>query len=235
VGASALGELIDNLTHKDLNHRVKSVHLYAPACTMAFANRHCASQTEIMKVLHLDMLADVREREDSGAYIYPKSSLYFVSNALEADPRMPILGLANIFKPDFTGWDGSPLSAETLTNWRAAVKECDLQSCITEYSEKRITKRRGKSGNMKDKTKNASDGGFNNNTELAGQRLLRITSEEKLALPADDLVGFQERTASKKCHFFLGFAPQARQPRRFMDCRGLWPRRDAVLLEFPAL
>ncbi|MFT7325221.1 MAG: hypothetical protein ACI90C_000816 [Rhodoferax sp.] len=88
---------------------------------------------------------------------------------------------------------------------------------------------------MKDKTENASDGGFNNNTELAGQRLLRITSEEKLALPADDLVGFQERTASKKCHFFLGFAPQARQPRRFMDCRGLWPRRDAVLLEFPAL
>lgn len=189
AGALVLGELIGNLTQKDLNPHVKSVHLYAPACTVAFANRHYAPQADIMKVLHLDILADAREQDDNVAAIYQKSLLYFISNALETDSRVPILGLENVFKSDFKGWDGSPLSAETLTNWRQAVELSGLQSRVRVHQEERITTRRGTANNVKDKTENASHGGFDNNVELVGQTLERITGAP-LVMPVDDLVGF---------------------------------------------
>ncbi len=189
AGSIALGRLLGNLAQKNLTDSVKSVHLYAPACTVAFANRHYASQAEIMNKLHLDILSDQCEQDDNVAYVYQKSLLYLVSNALEADLRMPILGLENVYNPHYSGWDGSPSSAEALTNWRNAVEISGLKNRLTIHNEEKFLARRGNGADMPEKTESPSHGGFDNNIEVISKTLERITGAA-LELPVDDLVGF---------------------------------------------
>ncbi|UCV06506.1 C1 family peptidase [Dechloromonas denitrificans] len=189
AGSIVLGRLLGNLAQKDLMSCVKSVHLYAPACTVAFANRHYAPQAEIMDKLYLDILGDQCERDDNVAQIYQKSLLYFVSNALEADLRMPILGLENVYNPQYADWDGSSSSAEALTNWRNAAKISKLKERLTIHQEEKFVTRRGAGSGLARKTENASHGGFDNNVDIVGKTLERITGAP-LVLPVDDLVGF---------------------------------------------
>ncbi|WP_151996162.1 peptidoglycan-binding protein [Buttiauxella massiliensis] len=189
AGSIVLGRLLNNLEQKKLIPNIKSVNLYAPACTVAFANRYYATQTKIMSRLYLDILSDPREQEDNVATIYQKSLLYFVSNALEADLRMPILGLENVYKPEYTDWDGSSISAETLTNWRNAMEISNLRERLTIHEEEKIIMRRATADGTTKKTKCASHGGFDNNIEVIEQTLKRITGGE-LTLQVDDLIGF---------------------------------------------
>jgi predicted chitinase len=189
AGSIVLGRLLGNLTQKGLIGRVNSVHLYAPACTVAFANRYYAPQTEIMSKLHLDILGDPREQDDNVAEVYRKSLLYFVSNALEADLRMPILGMENVYNPAYSGWDGSSSAAEDLTNWRSAVEKSQLKDRLAIHSEEKIVTRRGNGADLSEMTASASHGGFDNNVEVISKTLERITGAA-LALPVDDLVGF---------------------------------------------
>jgi len=189
AGSIVLGRLLGDLTQKDLTASIKSVHLYAPACTVAFANRNYAPQAAIMSRLYLDILGDEREQDDNVAFIYNKSLLYFVSNALEADLRMPILGLANVYNPRYTGWDGSSATAEALTNWRNAVEISKLEERLTIHSEESFTARRSNGVDREEKTEKASHGGFDNNVEVIGKTLERITGAP-LELPVEDLVGF---------------------------------------------
>lgn len=189
AGSIMLGRLLGNLAQKDLTPRVKSVHLYAPACSVAFANRHYAPHAEIMNKLYLDILSDQSERDDNVAQVYRKSLLYFVSNALEADLRMPILGLENVYDSQYAAWDGSPNSAETLTNWRNAVKISKLQERLNIHTEGKFITRRGNGSGLPEKIQNASHGGFDNNVEIIGKTLERITGAP-LTLAVDDLLGF---------------------------------------------
>ncbi len=189
AGSIILGRLLDNLAQKGLAASVKSAHLYAPACTVAFANRHYAPHSEIMQRLYLDILGDQREQDDNVAYVYQKSLLYFVSNALEADLRMPILGMENVFNPHYSGWNGSSITAEALTNWRNAVEISALKKRLTIHHEEKILTRRGNGADMPEKTASASHGGFDNDVETISKTLERITGAP-LALPVDDLAGF---------------------------------------------
>ena len=190
AGSIILGRLLGNLVQKGLTEHIKSVHLYAPACSVAFANRYYAPHTEIMNRLHLDILADKREQDDNVVTIYQKSLLYFVSNALEADARTPILGLANVFNPEFGGWDGTSSSAEALTNWRNAAELSKLEKRLRIHDEEKYITRKGNGAEVQQKTDSASHGGFDNNIEVISETLKRITGSEKLVLPVDDLVGF---------------------------------------------
>lgn len=189
AGSIVLGKLLDNLAQKHLTDKVKSVHLYAPACTVAFANRHYAPHAEIMSNLYLDILADQREQDDNVAKIYQKSLLYFVSNALEADLRTPVLGLENIFDFGYSSWDGSASSTEALTNWCNFVKISMLLDRLTIHNEEKILTRRGNNANLSEKRENTSHGGFDNNVDVISKTLELITGAP-LALPVDDLVGF---------------------------------------------
>jgi predicted chitinase len=189
AGSIILGRLLDNLAQKGLTNSIKSVHLYAPACTVAFANRHYAPQTEIMSKLYLDILGDQCEQDDNVAFVYQKSLLYFVANALEADLRMPILGLENVYNAEYSGWDGSSSTAEALTKWCNAVKISMLWDRLTIHNEGKILARRGNGADLPEKRENASHGGFDNNVEIIGKTLERITGAP-LTLPVDDLVGF---------------------------------------------
>lgn len=189
AGSIILGRLLDNLAQKNLTQFVRSTHLYAPACTVDFANRHYATHAEIMKRLHLHILSDACELDDHVAYLYQKSLLYLVSNALEADARTPILGLENSFNPHYSAWDGASYTAETLINWRSVMEEYGLGKRLSVHHEEKITTRRATKNAQQAQQEKASHGGFDNNVDLISTTLQRITGHE-LALAVDDLVGF---------------------------------------------
>ncbi|MCX7176711.1 MAG: peptidoglycan-binding protein [Proteobacteria bacterium] len=190
AGSIMLGRLLNNLAQKNLTGHVKTVHLYAPACTVAFANRYYAPHKEIMNNLYLDILADQKEQDDNVATLYQKSLLYFISNALEADSQIPILGLANVYDPKFNGWDGTPSTAEALINWRTAMENAGLVKRRTIHDEERFTTRSGNGAEIPQQTESPSHGGFDNNIEVIGETLKRIVGAAALDMPVDDLVGF---------------------------------------------
>ena len=102
---------------------------------------------------------------------------------------MPVLGLENVYNPHYSGWNGSSSTAEALTNWRNAVEISKLKQRLTVHHEDKILTRRGNGSDKPDKIVSASHGGFDNNVEIIGKTLERITGAP-LALPVDDLVGF---------------------------------------------
>lgn len=184
AGAILLGNLLTLLGARGMASMVTSVHLYAPACTVQFANRHYAPHADLMKGLHLDVLSDRVERDDTVAGIYRKSLLYFVSNALETDLRTPILGLANVGNPDHTGWDGSSATGEALRNWRAAAAHAGLEKRTTFIDRDKVV-----ACTNPPKSIGASHGSFDNDVEVVSTTLQRITGGA-LTKPVDDLRGF---------------------------------------------
>lgn len=183
AGSIFHGYLVDLLAARGLGERIASAHLYAPACTVQFANRHYAPHEALMRNLYLDILSDRNERDDNTAAIYRKSLLYFVSQALELDVRTPILGLANVLNATYKGWDGSSSTAEALGNWRQVVKQSGLDKRTDILETNKVLTCRP------DTTIDAGHGSFDNNVDVLARTLERITGA-KLAMPVDDLRGF---------------------------------------------
>ncbi len=188
AGSIMLGRLLGNLAQKNLLGVVKSCHLYAPACSLAFANKEYGVYPSVMDNLYIDVLSDKRELDDHVGRIYQKSLLYFVSNALEADARTPILGMANSFDPKYNGWDAAGVTTEAVDTWRMAVQSSKMKSRITIHDEADIVTRTARAGSGI-KVEKASHGSFDNNVAVVSQTLQRIVGG-KLALPVDDLEGF---------------------------------------------
>lgn len=92
--------------------KAESVHLYAPACTVAFANKKygdaMAKKTMSADTFRVDVLSEKREREDSVGP-YGKSLLYLVSRALETVHKMPLLGME-------AAWDESKAPQDVWNN-----------------------------------------------------------------------------------------------------------------------
>lgn len=186
AGAILLGHLLSALAARGSAALVRSVHLYAPACTVAFANRHYATQPAVMKRLHLDLLSDRVERADQVGMVYSKSLLYFVSNALEVDLRTPLLGMANAFDPAYGGWDGTSATGDALRAWREAAAGAGLlgsqrlqvldddKVLVCKTPERRI---------------DAAHGSFDNDLRVVTRTIERITGAA-LAAPPDDLRGY---------------------------------------------
>ena len=195
AGSIALGHLLKALAARQnagrdegLAGRVSSVHLYAPACSVAFANTHYASNPQVMERLYLDVLADRVERGDNVASIYRKSLLYFVSNALETDLRAPILGLDRINDTSYSGWDGSSDTGEALSTWRTAAALAKLASRTTQVTADRITV--ALQPPAEPVLQAPAHGSFDNDVEVVTRTLKRITGAEALAMPVDDLRGY---------------------------------------------
>ena len=184
AGSIILGNLLTPLAACGLSDRIASIQLYAPACSVQFANRHYASRADLMSRLFIDVLSDRNERDDNVVGIYRKSLLYLVSNALESDLRTPILGLANVSDPKYHGWDGSSTTGEVLSIWREAAKQAGLRDRTSVVERDKILQ-----SVQPPKTANASHGGFDNDVETFTATLKRITGGA-LKTPVDDLRGF---------------------------------------------
>ena len=184
AGSIVLGHLLTVLAARRLDERVASIHLYAPACTVQFANRYYAPHRELMQRLHLAILSDKNERDDNVAAIYRKSLLYFVSNALEPDVRTPLLGMANVLDPAYKAWDGSSATGEALGNWRNAAAASGLGARIRVIEPDKVPMA------LPDQNISANHGSFDNNVDQFGQTLSLITGQPALPLPVTDLRGF---------------------------------------------
>jgi hypothetical protein len=189
AGSIILGHMLDKLQRFGLMERLVSVHLYAPACTVDFANRHYAIHEGLMQKLYIDVLSDRVERDDNVVAIYRKSLLYLVSNSLEPDIRTPLLGLEKVHKKkaDEATWDGSSSTGEALRAWRRAAAEANLGSDRVRVLEKPRV-RVAASEEI-----DASHGCFDNAIEVLERTLKRINRVDEsgnLVAPIDDLRGF---------------------------------------------
>ena len=194
AGSLAIGHLLQALSLRQqagrdggLSARMASVHLYAPACSVAFANNHYASNPAVMERLHLDVLSDKQERGDTVTPVYRKSLLYFVSNALEADLHTPLLGMERIHDTSDTGWDGTSDTGESLLTWRTAAQATKLKGRTNVVSQDSITVAIDAMG--KPVTAPAAHGSFDNDIGVVSRTLERITGSP-LAMPVDDLRGY---------------------------------------------
>jgi hypothetical protein len=102
AGSIVLGAFFDPM--KDNALTARTVSLYAPACTVEFANQKYlpAAQNGIIdaKRTYIDILSNRNERKDSVGP-YDKSLLYLVSRALETAHKTPILGMEAVWNPAF--------------------------------------------------------------------------------------------------------------------------------------
>ncbi|WP_326543560.1 C1 family peptidase [Pseudorhodoferax sp.] len=186
AGAILLGHLLKAMAARQAAGLVHSVHLYAPACTVQFANRHYAPLPEVMQRLHLHVLSDTLERDDTVATVYRKSLLYLVSNALEMDLRTPLLGLANTFDAGYGGWDGTSSTGDTLRAWREAVSSAGLvaDGRLVVHTEPRM-----RVSLMPEHWASLNHGGFDNDLATVTATLTQITGGPLVA-PPDDLRGY---------------------------------------------
>jgi hypothetical protein len=120
AGSILHGHLLDLLAQRKL--KVKTVSLYAPACTVGFALNHyvpAVKQCVLRKgQLFFDILSDEREQADTVGP-YGKSLLYLVSRALEDAHKMPLLGMEAAWNPNVEApgqW--SPRFTEDVKQWR---------------------------------------------------------------------------------------------------------------------
>ncbi|MDM0112530.1 C1 family peptidase [Variovorax sp. J22R133] len=184
AGSIILGHFLSLMSARKLDKNVASIHLWAPACTVQFANAYYAPNADLMKRLYMSVLSDQNERDDTVAAIYRKSLLYFVSNALEPDLRTPILGLANVLDPAYKAWDGSSSTGEALGNWRNAAAVTGLGARTEIIAKDKVL------DFLPDDRISASHGSFDNNVELFSKTLGLITGQGDLVVPVTDLRGF---------------------------------------------
>jgi len=188
AGSIILGHMLDSVVKRGLSQHITSIQLWAPACTVQFANQHYAPHDDLMKKLSVQVLTDKNERDDNVVSIYRKSLLYLVSNALETDLRTPILGMANVFDDQYTGWDGSSSTGETLGSWRQAATNAGLvpgpEGRLVYVEAEKVTTAKP------DKLIKAAHGTFDNDVTVVTRALEKISGLAKLKTAVDDLRGF---------------------------------------------
>lgn len=194
AGSIAIGQLLGALNARKqagrdggLSERIASISLYAPACTVAFANQQYASNSSVMDKLNLDVLGDKFEAADNVGRVYRKSLLYLVSNALEADLHTPILGLDRINDESYSGWDGSSDTGDALSVWRSAAKAANLDARTQRVQQDTV--RTAVDAQGKAVLIPAAHGSFDNDIDVVTRTLERITGAA-LAMPVDDLRGY---------------------------------------------
>lgn len=128
AGSILLGHMLDLLPGK-----IASCALYAPACTVEFANATYAAAVRGGKLdgrrLRVHVLTDELERADAVGP-YGKSLLYLVSRALEPVHKTPILGLERAFEKEWNSsgqWNEEPALrarfVEALEQWQRFWRE----------------------------------------------------------------------------------------------------------------
>jgi len=130
AGSIVIGHLLSLMNNNSLP--VKTLTLFAPACTIGFANQHYGKAIVDKRLspsdIHVDIMDDERERADNvGPYC--KSLLYLVSRALESRHKMPLLGMEWAWKPNSAPddqWSSDSSIVNALTEWSTHAKGMSL-------------------------------------------------------------------------------------------------------------
>jgi len=180
AGSLVHGHLLGQFAEKKV--RAKSLSLYAPACTVAFANQHFGNAVTAgvigRNAIHLDVLTDERERADAVGP-YGKSLLYLVSRALESAHKTPILGMEAALARAAEGDDQwSPGSRKSVDTWRAFAERVVR---VRAHGRERAEVPTGR-GSIP-----LAHGSFDNDIVVVGDTLKRIRGGARLATPVENL------------------------------------------------
>ncbi len=183
AGSIVLGHLFPHLKRQGL--AVKTCTLWAPACTVAFAQQHyvpaIADGTLAKDRLFLDVLNDERERADSVGP-YNKSLLYLVSQSLERERKSPLLGMQCAWVrpvPRRTPW--SEAGDDVVKAWLKYWGDVD-SSQIHIHETPTVS-------NGPEKIPLAH-GSFDNDVAVVTEALLRIRGTKELDHAVTNLKGF---------------------------------------------
>lgn len=194
AGSLLLGPMVANLVKRRIP--IGSAHLYAPACTVAFANEHwlphvgARTHSGDKFPLHVAMLSEARERDDNVITIYRKSLLYFVARGIEEARPAPLLGMEGAWERDkvFDGWSGEALTLQSLREFERARETLGdaLAKHVVDYTRVHCeTDAKGKA--RPGKTVAASHGAFDGDAPLVLDTIKRIRGANGLVSRALDL------------------------------------------------
>ena len=185
AGSILFGHWMDELIKRELP--VSSLTLYAPACTVEFANRHYikAHKKGIFKKehTHIHVMTDERERADSVA-IYKKSLLYLVSRALEDIHKTPLLGME-------ASWNIAYAKKKDIFNrvsYSSIAKWIKFSPDIHFYTYNKSNSQ-VKTSQKGDYTKLAH-GSFDNDIKVVELTIKQIKGVSKLKYKVENLNGF---------------------------------------------
>lgn len=176
AGSILLGHLLSLMTRR--KQKVASCHLYAPACTLDFANRfygHPLSKgTFSVDNFYIDMLGDNMERKDhvgtENLTLYGKSLLYLVSRALERNHKTPLLGMEAGWNVELEQandiWRGFPEIPEEMRIWLSGP---GAKANINFHGKTRSTV-----ATAKGKSIPLSHGSFDNDVKMIQTTLTRV-------------------------------------------------------------
>lgn len=193
AGGILLGHLLDLCapTAAQPALPVRSTSLFAPACTVGFANRRYigAVNNGVLKAadLHVDLMSNERELADTVGP-YGKSLLYLVSRALESLHKMPLLGMEAAWHTvgadsDARLWNASAATQADLAQWRAfaAAGAVGLQV----HKDKLV-----RTGTAAGQTIALAHGSFDNDIDVIGATLARVLGVAAPPVAVDQLQAF---------------------------------------------
>lgn len=173
AGSIFIAHLMEVLHLLDLP--VKSLTLYAPACTLdlfeAKIAAHIGKRVERYAQFNL---ADSVECDDSVGPVYHKSLLYLVSESFESRHRAPLLGMEAFVNPPKKKLDGLP---ETERKQVARVKRA-LGAPRAENG-KTVIRALNVPANLKLESNSTTHGGFDNDEATLNSTLRIITGRAK--------------------------------------------------------
>tara|TARA_R110000868_G_scaffold159618_4_gene388595 strand:- start:9846 stop:12059 length:2214 start_codon:yes stop_codon:yes gene_type:complete len=190
AGALLHGHFLKVLKQQEL--KVASCHLWAPACTVAFANEKygaaIADSVLDPTTMYVSSLSNDNEKYEGSLPVYSKSLLYLISRALEPEHNTPILGMEARQKSmrkivdDLGIFDKA--SFAVMEAWDKIGKKVVDDPVVA--SEDVLTR------SAPDKTMRikADHGSFDNNIEIVGRAIQRMLGSTPVKYPVTDLVGF---------------------------------------------
>lgn len=178
AGSIVLGHLLSLLQ----NLTASTLTLFAPACTVEFANKHYGDAISggriDVKNFHVDIMDDERELADTVGP-YGKSLLYLVSRALESFHKMPLLGMEGAWNKslkDIWSNENRKLVEKNINDWLATSAGVSLR--LHDKSRERVS-----TGSS---TIKLAHGSFDNDVEVIAQMLERMRGKA-LAMPVENL------------------------------------------------
>jgi hypothetical protein len=189
AGSILLGEWLKEINKRKL--KVKTISLYAPACTIEFANKTFvkASENNIFakQNLYIHNMDDEREKADNTGNVYQKSLLYLVSRALEDIHKMPLLGLDAAWDCEnckANGSGGFHISQENeIKKWAEFIKGTKTPKLYGKGQQQvRI--------NTQPEFIDLSHGSFDNSIDVMEFTIKKILQKNNLKVPVINLSGY---------------------------------------------
>ena len=175
AGSIFIAHLLPVLT--TLKVPVKSLTLFAPACTLDLFERNIAPHIDRkVERFALFNLTDETERDDSVTGAYHKSLLYLVSEAFEERHRMPLLGMEAFVAPSKAARDALPAKARKQAD---RVKRA-LGGVVGPDNGKTVIRARNLPASLRLDSESTTHGGFDNDEATLNAALRIITGKQKL-------------------------------------------------------